>query len=82
MIVKVTTYTGSVYRIDYDARTWERVGETSASGAVRTDGRGTWTELHLPGEGFPMTIWGPPVDPAMDMRQITTSPVTNIEEAW
>jgi len=80
VILKVYTYTGSVYRIDYDARTWERTQETSVSGAVRTGGRGTWTQIKLPGEGLPMIIYGPPVDPEMDIRQITTSMVTKIEE--
>jgi hypothetical protein len=80
VIVKVTTRNGSVYRLDYENKTWERVGETSTSGALRTDGRGTWTEVYLPGEGFPLVISGPPVDPEMEMRQITTSPVTNIED--
>jgi len=79
VIVRVTTYTGSVYVIDYEKKTWERVRETFLSGPVRTDGHGTWTRVALPGEGYPMAIYGPPVDPAMDMRVITTSKVTSIE---
>jgi len=79
-IKRVTTENGSVYIIDYEKQTWERAGETPASGALRTDGRGTWNEVYLPGEGRPLIICGPPVDPEMEMRQITTSPVVSIED--
>jgi hypothetical protein len=78
VIVKVTTLTGSTYLIDFGKKTWERVAETPDSGPVRTDGRGTWHALSGISEGFPMVIYGPPVDPAMAERRITTSPVTGI----
>lgn len=77
MIYEVTTKNGSVYRIDYDNKTWERLSETENSGPVRTEG-GPWDEVLLV-EGFPMVIYGPPLDPKMDKRKITTSEVEKVE---
>jgi hypothetical protein len=74
---EVTTVNGTVYRISYDDRTWERISGTSLSGPVRTDS-GSWTELLLV-EGFPMIIYGPSLDPKMDVRRITTSEVEKVE---
>lgn len=78
MTVEVVTENGSVYRIDYDAKTWERVEETCLSGKVRTEG-GDWTEVIVV-EGFPMLIEGPPLDRARTKRQITTTPVVSVKE--
>lgn len=78
MIIEVTTLTGSVYRIDYELHTWERTEHTCLSGNVRTDG-GMWTEVSLMGEGFPLVIYGPPLDPRLDHREITTSTVVKVE---
>ena len=78
MIVEVTTLTGSVYLIDYELHTWERTEHTPLSGKVRTDG-GMWTEISLMGEGFPLIIYGPPLDVRLDHREITTSTVVNVK---
>ena len=78
MIVQVTTLTGSVYSIDYELHTWERSEHTILSGDVRTD-HGMWTDVSLMGEGFPLVIYGPPLDLRMDHREITTSTVGKVE---
>ena len=74
---EITTANGNVYHVNYDMQTWERIGGTCHSGPVRTDG-GPWDELILI-EGFPMIIYGPSLDPKMDMRRITTSEVERVE---
>ena len=78
MIVRVTTITGSVYRIDYTLHTWDRTEHTPLSGPVRTDG-GMWTEVALAGEGFPLVISGPPADLGAESRKIVTSTVVKVE---
>lgn len=78
MTIEVTTENGSVYRIDYTTKTWERVEESPKSGKVRTES-GTWTEVIFV-EGFPMLIEGPPLDLSRRKRQITTSVVTSVKE--
>jgi hypothetical protein len=78
MIIEATTANGSVYRIDYDKKTWERIEETRFSGQIRTEG-GEWTEVLLV-EGFPMLIEGPPLDRSRRKRQITTTEVTKVKE--
>lgn len=75
MTIEVLTETGSLYRINYDNKTWERLEETPMSGRVRTDS-GPWNEVIIV-EGFPMLIEGPPLDPTMWKRQITTSIVVS-----
>jgi len=78
VIVQVTTLTGSVYRIDYELRTWERSEHTPLSGGVRT-GHGMWTEVSLAGEGFPLVIHGPPAGLREEDREIITSTVVKVE---
>lgn len=37
MALRVTTKSGSVYRIDLDAMRWERLSKSEKSGAIRTE---------------------------------------------
>lgn len=70
---EVTTVNGTVYRVNYDDKTWERFSR----GPVGTE-KGTWNDLILV-EGFPMIIEGPSLDPKMDVRRIMTSEVEKVE---
>lgn len=79
MIVKVTTLTGSVYRVDYDAKTWERTEATPWSGPTVTE-RGVFAEVGLAGEGYPLYIWYPLMDPRFPGREIITSTVIKVEQ--
>jgi hypothetical protein len=79
VIIEATTENGSVYRIDYGNKTWERIEETRF-GKDQTE-RGPWTEVLLV-EGFPMLIELPPTDGFLSRRkrQIITTPVTKVRE--
>lgn len=71
------TESGSLYELDHDARTWRRLRHADDSTAVRTPD-GSFTQASPVIVGRSVHIVGAPLDPAADLRLITTSPVTRI----
>lgn len=78
MVRLVTTQNGSIYRLDLEAKTWERVAETNLSGDIRSSG-GPYTELRDAEVGKRMTIVAPGL--AFGNRWIHTSVVTGVKNA-
>ncbi len=74
---RVTTTSGSVYHIDLDKMTWERVEATERSGNIRTNG-GTLYGVRDMEIGKRMHIDAPGL--YMGNRWIHTMPVVKIEE--
>ena len=74
----ITTHSGSKYRIDFDAKTWERLSHDPSSNRLRTP-KGSYEEIRLK-VGDPMEMLCPPLIPGTDARYVSTSRVTNIEE--
>ena len=74
----VTTENGSKYRVDLDAKTWERLSHPKWSNQVRTK-MGAYDEIRL-SVGSPMEMLCPPITPGTDGRFISTSDVVSIEE--
>lgn len=75
---RFTTVNGSVYEIDDQDKTWTRLQESPASGLLRS-GWGPYWEADCHGIGFPLVLTGPPINPEMDKRIVSTSPVVKIE---
>lgn len=73
----IKTENGSVYRIDPEARTWERISKTDRSGYVRTRG-GVFTWWSGATVGHNMTLIGEGL--TMGTRIIYTSLITEIWE--
>ena len=83
MIYHVRTETGSLYKIDDEAMTWERIEATDLSGPIRSQA-GVYYELF--GElqditkqvGKPLTLVMQPIDSRFSGRIIQTSNVVDI----
>lgn len=75
----VTTRSGTRYRIDLEAKTWERLSSTPESGHLRTES-GTFVDIQGPDLGRGMTITCPPLTPRAYVRVIYTTPVVAVEE--
>lgn len=73
----VKTQSGSTYRLLGDS--WERVGESESSGAIRTLGGSILTEV-VPEVGTPLVLHTDNINPLAQARVIITSPVTGVEE--
>jgi hypothetical protein len=73
----VTTESGSVYKVNTDAGTWDRIQETDESGPLRTDG-GELTNVYDMEIGKRMILFGPPIVPMTSGRIIMTTPVVRI----
>jgi hypothetical protein len=76
MIRLVTTETGSVYKLDDVAKTWERIAETERSGNIRTQG-GEYYEVFDIEVGKRGFIEGPGL--AFGNRWIHTTIIVSIE---
>lgn len=77
-VLWIDTASGSRYRIDPFALRWERLAHDPRSGAVRTEGGPFFALAALPALGEPLVIYGPPLDPAADVRIVTTSAVVAV----
>lgn len=75
----VTTKSGTKYRIDLKAKTWERLSKTEHSGTLRTES-GVFDQIEGPDLGRGMTITCPPLTPRAYVRIIYTTPVVGIED--
>jgi hypothetical protein len=73
MKLHLTTTTGSEYVID--DTTWQRIDFTERSGKLRSGGTGKLWSVMTIIEDKTLLIEGPPVDPAMQMRIIRTTPI-------
>lgn len=73
----VNTSTGSVYRIDPETQTWERVCVGEKSGHLRTES-GVFESITGPVIGDSMVLVCPPLSAAVSGRLIQTSAVTSI----
>lgn len=71
----ITTKSGSKYLITEDY--WERIHETSASGAIRTQG-GSIKMSDPPKIGEPMMLFTDPINDGT-IRCIVTTPVVSID---
>ena len=74
----VHTKSGSKYRIDPDAKTWERLHHDPVSNKLRTP-KGSYLEIRLK-VGEPMEMLCPPLVADADARYVGTSTVTRMEE--
>jgi hypothetical protein len=74
----VYTKSGSRYRVDLDAKTWERLHEDPKSGPLRTP-KGSYLEIRLK-LGEPLEMLCPPLNPEADARYVGASTVTRMEE--
>jgi hypothetical protein len=79
MIELITTENGSIYEIDRYAKTWKRLSWPAWSTGVRSKG-GTYRTASSSTPGQPLIITADAMNPEMDMRVITTSPVVSVEE--
>jgi hypothetical protein len=75
----VTTESGTKYRIDLEAKTWERLHATWMSGHLRTES-GDIVLISGPVVGERMEIIGSPVVGSYKGRLISTSCVVSVEE--
>jgi hypothetical protein len=75
----IITETGSVYEIDTDKKTWERIETTDESGYVRSKG-GTYNSITNLVIGERLNMLCPPIVPNMTARLISTSPIVFIKE--
>lgn len=75
----VTTKSGTKYRIDLKAKTWERLSKTEHSGHLRTES-GVFDQIEGPDLGRGMTITCPPLVRGAHVRVIYTTPVVAMEE--
>jgi len=78
MIYRVTTRSGSVYKIDETAHRWSRITTTDESGGLRTED-GDFGEVNEVEVGKPMMIMCPPIVEHANCRVIYTSPVIKVE---
>ena len=76
-MIRVYTQSGSVYLIDREAKTWERVKVGEGSHALRTQS-GTFTELYPIEVGRGVLMVCPPLVEGTIGRTIYTSNVTEI----
>jgi len=79
MRIEVKTKTGSVYILNKDAMTWERVVSSSKSGKIRTAG-GPLLEWPIIVVGEGVEMYGPPIDPTKSLRWVYTSDVQSWRE--
>ncbi len=73
----ITTETGSVYKIDTEKKTWERIEVTCDSGYIRTKD-GTYNEITKIAIGERLIMICPAIVPNMDGRLISTSSIVSI----
>lgn len=77
MKLRVITESGSEYVVDDEAAVWRRIDRTERSGRLRTGGTGPlWSVMTIVASRS-LLIEGPPVDPAMQLRVIHTTPVVS-----
>lgn len=77
---RITTENGSVYLIDEENKTWERVSSSAASGKIRTNAGSIKNDHPLDIRiGHPVTIWTDNVNIHADYRVLHTSHVVKIE---
>lgn len=79
MRYRFTTVNESVYIIDTDTKTWTRTDHTDKSGVLRSAGD-PYRSYVYDGLGYPLRIYGAPLNPFADVREILTSPVMMMEE--
>jgi len=78
---RVTTETGSVYLIDEENKTWERVSTEDTSGKIRTSGGSIKNNMPLYIKvGHPLTIWTDTINLEATHRVLCTSNVIVIED--
>lgn len=73
----VRTRSGSMYLIDNEQMTWERLEKTADSGPLRTDGGPLLVEPEIK-VGEPMIVLGPPLPTWAAARIIMTTDVTEV----
>lgn len=77
---RITTETGSVYLIDEENKTWERVSSEDTSGKIRTNTGSIKNDHPLYIRiGHPVTIWTDKINIHADYRVLRTSHVVKIE---
>lgn len=78
--VRVTTETGSIYLIDFENKTWERLNKTGESGPTRTESGDILNEvplvIHI---GQSINISTNKIDQSATIRLISTSKVISVE---
>jgi hypothetical protein len=78
---RVTTESGSVYLIDFEAKTWERVSSSPESGKIRTNSGTIQNTNPLKIEvGRPIEILTDRINPLAHYRLLATSIVMAIED--
>jgi hypothetical protein len=79
VIYQIKTESGSVYRIDTDDKTWERIETGPYSGRLRSaSGPYLFCDaMQVGSEGIKLTC--PPVNPSTSFRFIYTSPVVEVK---
>lgn len=75
----VTTKSGTKYRIDLEAKTWQRLEATYKSGHLRTE-FGKFIGIEGLAVGCGMIITCPPITPRASARVIYTTQVVAIED--
>ena len=74
----VYTKTGSIYKLDLESKTWERLSATDESGPLRSDS-GTYIDIGPIQVGYPLLMECPPINPPMP-RMIVTSIVVKVQD--
>lgn len=77
--MKFTTINGSVYKLDKQAMTWERIGTTSKSGKIRQENGKllSWPRIDI---GWGALLNDSKVRPGMQVHYISTSKVVSVED--
>jgi hypothetical protein len=78
-LIRFRTESGSLYEIDTDKKTWDRLEKPNREGSypLRTTS-GTYYSLNVIEVGFPAQWLSEPIDPTKDFRLVETSLVTEI----
>lgn len=79
MTTTIRTETGSIYVLDEQAKTWERIASTSESGFLRGGGKGTYNELFGAEVGQRLQLFMDPITPGTTMRVVVTSEICFVE---
>lgn len=82
MELRITTESGSIYFLNKNAMTWDRIlasPHSDPTSPVRTRG-GPLLEWPQVVVGQPVDIMGPPIQTGATFRLVRTSPVTKVEE--
>jgi hypothetical protein len=82
MELRITTESGSIYFLNKNTMTWDRIlasPHPDPVSPVRTRG-GLLLEWPQAVVGEPIDIIGPPIVAGATFRLVRTSPVTNVEE--